>query len=82
MTMPEYHIGCGFSGIFAGTIKRPGEWKDKSDCTDEAIKSVLQYMLDKADENGTGECVYTGKTVKGRTVHLIARFVDEDGDQQ
>ena len=35
--MTKYHVGCGMAGIYAWTIKKPGEWKTK-----QAIKSVTK----------------------------------------
>ena len=80
--MTEYHVGCGLAGIYAGTFRKPGEWKDKSECTDEAIGAVFEYMLDKAAENGSDWCIYDGETVKGRKVRMTVQFMDgeEDGD--
>lgn len=45
--MAEYHVGCGLAGIYAGTIKKPGEWKNKSEVTSEAMRSVAEFMLGK-----------------------------------
>lgn len=42
--MAEYHVGCGLAGIYAGTILRPGVWKNKSNVTDEALCAVAEYM--------------------------------------
>lgn len=45
--MAEYHVGCGaFGNIYAGTMSAPRKdglqmWRNKSDVTDEAIKSVM-----------------------------------------
>lgn len=45
--MTEYHIGCGITGIFAGTLNKKGDmWINKSDVTDEAIAAVAQYLID------------------------------------
>ena len=38
--MTVYHVGCGINGIYAGTIKKPGEWKTKSPVTDEVIAEL------------------------------------------
>ena len=38
--MPQYHVGCGLAGIYAGILKKPGEWKVKNEVTDEAVSSV------------------------------------------
>ena len=45
--MAEYHVGCGCFGIYAGTLKpqNKNEWKDKTECTDEALKAVRDYMV-------------------------------------
>ena len=45
--MTEYPVGCGLAGIYAGTIKKPGEWKNKSEVTAEALRSVADFMLGK-----------------------------------
>jgi len=45
--MAEYHVGCGITGIFAGTLNKRGNmWVNKSDVTDEAISAVAQYLLE------------------------------------
>ena len=45
--MAEYHVGCGITGIFAGTINKKGDaWMNKSDVTDEAINAVAQFLLE------------------------------------
>lgn len=45
--MAEYHVGCGAFGIYAGTLNPRNKtiWKDKHECTDEAIASVRDYMV-------------------------------------
>lgn len=43
--MAEYHVGCGLSAIYAGTILKPGVWKTKSPVTDEAISAAAQFLL-------------------------------------
>lgn len=47
MTMAEYHVGCGAFGIYAGTLnsKNKSIWQNKSEVTDEAIRAVLDYMV-------------------------------------
>lgn len=45
--MAEYYVGCGCTGIFAGTLnKKCDRWLNKSDVTDEAISAVAQYLLE------------------------------------
>ena len=46
-TMAEYHVGCGITGIFAGTTNKTSTmWVNKSDVTDEAISAVAQFLLE------------------------------------
>ncbi len=45
--MAKYHVGCGITGIFAGTINKTGtKWVNKSDVTDEAISAAAQFLLE------------------------------------
>lgn len=45
--MTEYHVGCGAFGIYAGTLnsKNKNLWQSKTECTDEAIDAVRDYMV-------------------------------------
>lgn len=45
--MTEYHVGCGAFGIYAGTLnsKNKNLWQSKTECTDEAINAVRDYMV-------------------------------------
>lgn len=45
--MAEYHIGAGAFGIYAGTLNSKNKtlWQNKSDCTDEALCAVRDYMV-------------------------------------
>ncbi len=48
--MANYHVGCGITGIYAGTLNKAGNmWVNKSDVTDEAIKAVAQYLLENKE---------------------------------
>ena len=45
--MANYHIGCGITGIFAGTTNKTNTmWVNKSDVTNEAISAVAQFLLE------------------------------------
>ena len=45
--MAEYHVGCGITAIYAGTLNKKGNmWVNKSDVTDEAFNAVAQYCLE------------------------------------
>lgn len=45
--MAEYHVGCGITGIFAGTLETRNKtlWRNKSDVTHEALCAVAQHLL-------------------------------------
>mgnify|MGYP003290225581 CR=1 FL=1 len=46
--MAEYHVGCGAFAIYAGTLnKSKTMWQNKTECTDEAINAVRDYMIDE-----------------------------------
>ncbi len=48
--MANYHVGCGITGIYAGTLNKTGNmWNNKSDVTDEAIRAVAQYLLENKE---------------------------------
>ncbi len=48
--MSNYHVGLGFAGIYAGTMKNDYEWRNKSDVTKEALCAVAQYLHEKRKE--------------------------------
>lgn len=57
--MAEYHVGCGAFAIYAGTLNKSKTlWQNKSECTDEAVSSVAQYLL---QENKSFLFNYHGK---------------------
>lgn len=72
--MAEYHVGAGVFGIYAGTLnKAKTMWKNKTECTDEAINAVRDYMVDellgglqcaKAERSGYEWTLEDGKIVK------------------
>lgn len=48
--MAEYHVGCGITGIYAGTLNKKGDkWINKSKVTDEAICAVAQFLLENEE---------------------------------
>ena len=49
--MANYHVGCGLTGIYAGTLKKSGDmWLNKSDVTHEALCAVAQHLLFQGKE--------------------------------
>lgn len=74
--MANYHVGCGLSGIYAGTLKKSGyEWLNKSDVTDEAINAVVQYMYFEIPE-GENTFAYGFKMRDGKYVRLKVEASD------
>lgn len=81
--MAEYHVGSGLFAIYAGTLNKDKTmWKNKTECTDEAIEAVRDYMV--AETLGGFDCTkaktggYEWTLKDGRTVEL--RVTIKDGD--
>ena len=74
--MADYHVGCGAFGIYAGTLNARNKslWQNKSDCTDEAINAVRDYMVNELlggiDCSKSTSGGYEWKLKDGRTVEL------------
>lgn len=74
--MAEYHVGCGTFAIYAGTLDKRNKnmWKNKTECTDEAIDAVRDYMVQEClggfqcKKSNTGGYEWTLKD--GRVVEL------------
>ena len=70
----KYHVAAGLFGIYAGILKNKDEWKDKTECTDEAIEAVRDYMVSEClggfdcSKQETGG--YSWKLKDGRCVEL------------
>lgn len=46
--MAKYHVGCGLSGIYAGTLRKGGIfWLNKSNVTVEALSAAAQYLIEQ-----------------------------------
>ena len=74
--MAEYHVGCGAFAIYAGTLnaKNKNLWQNKTECTDEAINAVRDYMVQKLlggfDCNKAISSGYEWTLKDGRVVEL------------
>lgn len=74
--MAEYHVGCGAFAIYAGTLNSKNKtlWQNKTECTDEALEAVRDYMVQEL--LGGLECskadsaAYEWTLKDGRTVQL------------
>lgn len=75
--MAEYHVGCGAFAIYAGTLnsRNKSMWQNKTECTDEALCAVRDYMVqellggikcEKASSSGYGWKLKDGRTVELR----------------
>ena len=74
--MADYHVGCGITAIFAGTLnKKKDMWINKSDVTDEAFKAVAQYCL---DHNEAMNFAYQGKRYRLCVEEIKAESEDEE----
>lgn len=84
--MAEYHVGCGAFAIYAGTLNSRNKnlWQNKTECTDEALCAVRDYMVQKL--LGGIECTngsssgYQWNLKDGRIVELRVTIKDGDGN--
>lgn len=76
--MAEYHVGCGLTGIYAGTIKKPGEWKSKSEVTGEALSSVAEFMLGNIKPGDKAYEITWTNSETGKKIVLTCHMEDAD----
>lgn len=75
--MAEYHVSAGLFGIYAGKTNKNGtEWLDKSEVTDETLRAVRDYLVDKLAQNNKTEGGYEGNRKDGKVVELIVKIRD------
>ena len=73
--MANYHVGCGITGIFAGTLNKKGNmWLHKSDVTNEAFNAVAQYCLEHDEAMNFN---YNGKRYR-----LAVTEIKAEGEEQ
>ncbi len=74
--MAEYHVGCGLTGIYAGTLNKSGTaWRTKSKVTNEALNAVAEYMYGKIPE-GENSFAYGFITKGGKYLKLEIEVID------
>ncbi|MBQ3543524.1 MAG: hypothetical protein IJA34_00805 [Lachnospiraceae bacterium] len=78
----KYHVGCGISNIYAGILNKSGDkWVEKTECTDEAINTVRDYMtfdlLGSLENPQQKTGAYIWKLKNGQTVELRISIKDE-----
>lgn len=82
--MTEYHVGCGAFAIYAGTLnsKNKSLWQNKTECTDEALCAVRDYMAQeclgglRCTESNSGG--YGWLLKDGRIVELRVTIKESD----
>lgn len=82
--MADYHVGCGFAGIYAGTLMpkkdgKPQMWRNKSDVTDEAICAVRDCLYTEFIKGGKTQGGYEWTRKDGKIVKLLV-VVEEKQD--
>ena len=51
--MTQYHVGCGITAIWAGTLNAKGDkWRNKSDSTIECLSASAQYLMQQGVQFG------------------------------
>lgn len=82
--MAEYHVGCGAFAIYAGTLnsRNKGLWQNKTECTDEAICAVKDYMVTELlgglDCTKAASSGYEWPLKDGRKVELRVTVKDKE----
>ena len=83
--MAEYHIGGGITGIFAGRLnKNKTLWVSKSNCTDEAIDAVRDYIVlhELGGLSGKNQSAgYEWELADGRKLELVVRVCDKEENE-
>lgn len=79
--MAEYHVGAGLFGIYCGTLNKPLKngsvtWKNKTECTNEALCAVRDFLKDEADREKLSRHGYEWTTKNGEVVRLVIE-IDE-----
>lgn len=87
--MAEYHVGCGAFGIYAGTLNSRNKslWQNKTECTDEAINAVRDYMVQEClggfDCKTSTSSGYQWTLKDGRVVELRVSIREQmDGERK
>jgi len=80
--MAEYHVGCGCFGIYAGTLepKNKGLWKNKTECTDEALCAVRDYLEMEFFKDGSTTGGYEWTRKDGSVVELRVTLKKRETD--
>lgn len=73
--MAEYHVGCGITAIYAGTLnKNKTMWVNKSNVTDEVFSAVAQYCV---DHNEKMNFEYNGKRYRLAVSEIIEKGAEK-----
>lgn len=81
--MAEYHVGAGLFGIYAGTLnKSKTMWQNKTECTDEALCAVRDYLKSEADSQNLNRAGYEWTLKDGRVVQLVVEIRQPAEEEQ
>ena len=74
--MAEYHVSAGLFGIYAGTLnsKNKALWQNKTECTDEALCAVRDFLKTEADTKKMSRWGYEWTMKDGKTVSLVVEI--------
>lgn len=83
--MAEYHVGCGITGIYAGTLNPKTKngyqtWRNKSDVTEDAISAVAQYLKQELDLEKNGVEIARRYTFNDGTIAELKLSIVEDAE--
>ena len=83
--MANYHVGCGITGIFAGTIDKTSTmWVNKSDVTDEIIVTNQECWKVVFNMTNVGKFRYdflssNSLFLQGKTDQVVYNFIHDSG---
>lgn len=81
--MAEYHVGAGLFCIYAGTLnKSKTMWQNKTECTDEALCAVRDYLKSEADSQKRNRAGYEWTLKDGRVVQLVVEIRQPAEEEQ
>lgn len=83
--MAEYHVGAGAFGIYCGTLNKPTRdgtvtWRNKTECTDEALRAVCDFLLLEAKMINQTRYGYEWNTKDGKVVRLVVEIEEAMSD--
>ena len=83
--MAEYHVGAAAFGIYCGILNKPAKdgtitWRDKTECTDEALRAVCDFLLLEAKVRKQSRYGYEWGTKDGKSARLVVEIEEALND--